>query len=122
MSIKATRKELKETFVCIGCGYCAAQNLLTYEPAIFYNYGVYGWNFSGYILSHSKSDKRLLLTTGYRNMIHNNIVINDYQFIEKYESKAEALPYSERNRETLQKLIDDLIDEIYNEITKRLKY
>ena len=115
MSIKVTRKELNETFNCIGCGYCEAQYLLNYENPIFYNCGMYGWNFSGYILRHSITGKTLCLTTGYRNIINNDIVKNDYEIISKYNKLAEkrfsTAPYPER--EELQQLINDLIDKIY---------
>ena len=113
MSIKVTRKELNETFNCIGCGYCTAQYLLNYESPTFYNYGVYGWNFSGYILRHSITGKTLLLTTGYRNMIHSNIVKNDYDIISKYEEKARKIFNDNPTRKQIQDLIDQLIDEIY---------
>lgn len=116
MSIKATRKELNETFNCIGCGYCEAQYLLNYESPIFYNYGVYGWNFSGYILRHSVTGKTLLLITGYRNIIHNVIVKNDYEIIASYNKLAEKMLSNGKTyptREELQLLINDLIDKIY---------
>lgn len=118
MSIKATRKELKETFDCIGCGYCNAQYLLNYESPIFYNYGVYGWNFDGYILRHSITGQKLLLTTGYRNIIHNDIAQNDYEIISKYNKLAEVRlaqsPYP--SREEMQQLINELIEEIYKSL------
>ena len=111
MSIKATKKELKNTFMCIGCGYCRAHYLLKYVDATFYNYGVYGWNFSGYILTHSEAGAKLLLTTGYRNMIHNELVKNDYEIISKYEREAEAIANTS-TREQAQQIINNLLDEI----------
>lgn len=117
MSIKATRKELKENYNCIGCGYCNAQDLLYYTSPTFYNTGVYGWNFDGYILRNSENGRQLLLTTGYRNTIHHWNIDNDWEIIHKYNEKAKELRkvnYYNYTRDQAQNLIDALIDEVYN--------
>lgn len=114
MSIKVTRKELQETFVCVGCGYCKAEDITTFIPRIFYNYGVYGWNFDGYILKHSQKNRILCLTTGYRNVIHNEVVKDDYLIIEKYDKLARQKIDSQHfSREENQILVNNLIDEFY---------
>lgn len=111
MSINATRKELKETFCCVGVDYCGAQYLLKYNGPIFYNCGYYGWNFDGYLLTHSKTGHRILLTTGYRNIIHNEYIPNDYEIIRKYEKQAEEIANTS-TREQAQKIIDNMIEEL----------
>ena len=87
MKLKMARKDLYGENV-FRTDYCSLCHLLgETEDAIGYNAGVYGWNWDCYLLYTSDS-KRVYITTGYRNMIGDNI---PYALVEKYESEASRI-------------------------------
>ena len=83
MKIKVTKREVKERFKVYSAGYCDLQYLLNGKYAIFYNDGVYGWNWDGYLL-----DDNTLIVTGYRNLCGKDI---PHQVIRIYEQKAKRI-------------------------------
>ena len=111
--IKVSCKELKERFDnVIVAGYCDLQDLLSQENAVFYNCGVYGWNFDVYII-----DNETIIITGYRNLNGN---LRNYDITRKYNELARIekqkyyynnLTY-EQMKENLNKLIKDYVKEM----------
>lgn len=95
MKFRTTRKAVKENFYkVISVGYCALQNLLTYETPIAYTCGVYGWNADIYAFGN------VAIVTGYRPFGDDV----DYKLCKEYEKRAESLrdlgrPYAERKAE-----------------------
>ena len=70
--IHAKNKELKESYYCLKFDYCDSQDLRHeleskgfHVKKLCYNYGVYGWNYTAYLVL----DKRVanyLIIDGYR--------------------------------------------------------
>lgn len=85
MKIKTTRKELHNSFKNVyQCGYCDLQYIFLYEEPLFYNSGVYGWNFDGFPVWGTDT----VIITGYRNMTGERI---PSELIKKYSDKAENI-------------------------------
>lgn len=83
--IKTTRKEINNRFSKVFyCGYCDLQNICSRDDIVYYNSGVYGWNFDVYV--DYKND--IAITTGYRNMTGARI---PSEIIEKYSNAAKEI-------------------------------
>lgn len=83
MKLQTTNPKIKKMYKVYNTGYCDLQYLLYDKNAIFYNSGVYGWNWDGYLL-----DDNILILTGYRNLCGKDI---PYQLIRIYEQKARKI-------------------------------
>lgn len=59
--IKTTNKDIKSRFYIINTGYCNLQDLLNQDNKMFYNCGVYGFNWRAYIYGN------IAFIDGYRN-------------------------------------------------------
>lgn len=88
LKVKVTDKEIRDGYFTIKVGYCDAQNILTYQSARYYNYGVYGWRYDVYEL-----DFNLAICTGYSPIksIPEKINAQAVEIIEKYDKKAGAI-------------------------------
>lgn len=83
--IKTTRKEINNMFSNVFyCGYCDLQHIISKSEAVYYNCGVYGWNFDVFIDYPTDT----AITTGYRNMTGRRI---PSEIIEKYSSAAKEI-------------------------------
>lgn len=66
MSIKITKKELQNTYTKIyRCGYCDAKIFYPSISATYYNCGVHGWNYYGFIVRDANGGEALI-TSGFR--------------------------------------------------------
>lgn len=82
---KTTRKEINNRFSNVWyTGYCDLQHIFSSSDAIYYNCGVYGWNFDVYVDYSTDT----AITTGYRNMTGERIPA---ELIEKYSNKAKEI-------------------------------
>ena len=70
--IHASSKDLKESYYCLKFSYCGTQDLreeLTnkgfYVKELAYNGGVYGWNYTAYLILDARMSNYLLID-GYR--------------------------------------------------------
>lgn len=116
MKTKITCKQLKEHFKnVIEVGYCDLQYLLYYKDPLYYNSGVYGWNFDCYIVNSTTC-----IITGYRNL--NGTIRAKYETCQKYERQAKEIIYNnnylddyEIKKEELDSLLDNLVNEIIKE-------
>lgn len=94
--IKTTNKYINQVWQNVyRCGYCDLQYIMRGEDPVYYNCGVYGWNWDGYC--DYKRD--IAITTGYRNMTGERI---PDELIEKYTNIAKEIlknewskPYNE---------------------------
>lgn len=105
--IHMTRKEIRNfpgVFRVYYVGYCDLQFLLS-DP-VFYNTGVYGWNWDGYLL-HDRFGRTIIINTGYRNMTGKEI---PWEIAKKYDDLARG----EYDEKKLNKLLFDMFDEIEN--------
>lgn len=100
MKVKTTRREVQERFIVYSAGYCDLQYLLCDKDAIFYNAGVYGWNWDGYLL-----DDNILIVTGYRNLCGKDV---PHQVIRIYEQKAQRIIKNVNDYDEKQKLLNKL--------------
>lgn len=104
-----TRKDIRNypgVFRVYYVGYCDLQCLLRFETPVFYNAGVYGWNWDGYSF-YDRSGRKIIIDTGYRNMTGKKI---PGEIVEKYNDLAK----DERNRKKLDELLLNMFDEIEN--------
>ena len=102
-----TRKAIRNfpgVFRVYYVGYCDLQYLLRFETPVFYNAGIYGWNWDGYSF-YDRSGRKIIINTGYRNMTGRKI---PWEIAKKYDDLASG----ERNKETLNKLLLDMFDEL----------
>lgn len=112
MAIKASAKDLQESFFVVSVPYCDLQNLLTFEGPVFYTTGVYGWNSSNYTLKGDRS--QILLSTGYRPV---KGFYPSSELVKKYESKAASIR-NNRNKDTrkaLDSLVKKFVDAVISE-------
>lgn len=113
---KVTGKWLKDNLNCISVGYCDLQYLLQYESPLYYNCGVYGWNYDVYVIGN------YALCTGYRGMPSTvKTVKNKYDIEIEYDRKAEKIinewtSFStdefKKKKERLSGLISEMIEKI----------
>ena len=117
MSIKVTRKELKENYVIVNCAYCNSQYLRLPNTPILYNYGVYGWNWNAYIIKYNNGKNIFALVDGYRSQPTSDYKNNkDYEIVRNYNELArkvceETDDYNIRYN-TIQHLIDKMMEEL----------
>ena len=113
--IKVSTEALKEHYNnIIVAGYCDLQDLLSYEEPTYYNCGLYGWNFDGYIV-----DNDTIIITGYRNLNGN---YRNYELTRKYNEFAKQIKQNyyhkafsfEECKSKLQKLIKEYCEEMIN--------
>ena len=64
--------------------YIFLQHIFYNDAPVYYNFGVYGWNFDAYIDYSTDT----AITTGYRNMIGERI---PDELIRKYDKKAREI-------------------------------
>ena len=104
MKKHTTRKEIKNRFNKIySVGYCGIAHLLTGLEADFYNSGVFGWNWDGFVVAHDT-----VIITGYRNAPGKTI---PYELTEKYNQAAAELKKQNfmRNWSETRALLDELL-------------
>ena len=90
--IKTTNKYINNAWRKVfRCGYCDLQYIMRGEEPVYYNCGVYGWNYDAYC--DYKRD--IAITTGYRNMTGR--MIPD-ELIEKYTDIAKEICKNEWNK------------------------
>lgn len=111
MSIKVTRKELENTFCNIYCcGYCELEYTLRFAKCFGYNYGIYGWNYSVYMV-----DPDTIIITGYRGMFGKRI---PFELTEKTEKKAQAICHdfhTTNQREKITRLLNNMCKQLKKE-------
>lgn len=90
------------------------QCLLRFERPVFYNAGVYGWNWDGYLL-FDRSGRMIIINTGYRNMTGRKI---PWEIAKKYNDLASG----EHDKEKLNELLLDMFDELENLKKKTSKF
>ena len=109
MSIKVTRKELQESYIIVNCGYCDSYNIRRYYAGDYYNSGVYGWNWTAYIINYNKGEKRFALVDGYRNHpISDFKNKKDYEIVRKYNKLLENI----KDNNIIQLHIDEMMEEL----------
>lgn len=112
--IKTTNKYIKAVWGNVyRCGYCDLQYIMKGEDPVYYNCGVYGWNWDGYC----DFKRNVAITTGYRNMTGRVIpheIINRYSEIAKEICKDYwNKPYDEIQKalaENREKFFDELVN------------
>lgn len=85
MSIKASKREVKESFYVVGVPYCDLQYLLRFVTPFAHSEGVYGWQCDYYQVEGSN----FVISTGYSTV--QNIEIEDTvkrEIIKKYNKLA----------------------------------
>lgn len=114
MKVKVTDKEVREGYYTIELGYCDAQNILNFQPARFYNCGVYGWRYDVYEL-----DFNLAICTGYSPIRSIPKKLNEQavEIIRKYDKKAEASMHKqykkwENHRRVIDRLYKNMVEEL----------
>ena len=96
MEIKLTRKDVAETYgtKTRSVGYCELQRTLTVledrgaVTKLGYNSGLYGWNWTAYIIQGTGKREDVILVTGYRNLEGKRIKREASSFLER---KADEL-------------------------------
>lgn len=120
LKVKVTDRQLREGYYTIEVGYCDAQNILKYEGARFYNYGVYGWRYDVYEL-----DWNLAICTGYQPIksIPEKLNRRAVEIIEKYDKKAETLKSSDyKSYENYRRAIERLYNRMVAELKEVVNY
>ena len=120
LKAKVTDKEIRDGYYTIALGYCDAQNILKYEGARFYNYGVYGWRYDVYEL-----DWNLAICTGYQPIksIPEKLNRRAVEIIEKYDKKAESLKSSDyKNYANYRRAIERLYKKMVAELKGIINY
>ena len=115
MKTKITRNQLFNANIpVIKLGYCDAQTLLRGHDAIYYNSGVYGWNYDVYLITCA--DELVFICTGY-NPIGN--IKPDYELTREYELKAQKYCYENGFKDSYYvyyQTLDNLLSEYINKV------
>lgn len=83
--IKTTNKYINRVWANVyRCGYCDLQYIMKGEDPVYYNCGVYGWNWDCYC----DYERNVAITTGYRNMT-GRVIPNE--LINRYTEKAKEI-------------------------------
>lgn len=117
---KVTDREVRDGYYTISLSYCGAQNILKFEGAKFYNYGVYGWRYDVYEL-----DWNLAICTGYQPIksIPEKLNNQAVEIITKYDKKANALDYRNyKNYENYRKAYERLYKKMVGELKAIINY
>lgn len=120
LKAKVTNQELRNGYFVIAIGYCGAQNILTYQGARYYNYGVYGWDYDAYEL-----DYNLAICTGYRPIksIPEKLNKQAAEVVYKYDKKAAALDSRNyKGYENYRKAIERLYKKMVAELKAIVNY
>lgn len=98
METKLTRKDVAETYGtktrCVG--YCELQKTLTVleerglVTKLGYNSGIYGWNWTAYLIKGTDKREDVILVTGYRNLEGKRIKRKDSSFLERNAEKMKT--------------------------------
>lgn len=112
--IKTTNKYIKTVWNNVfRCGYCDLQYIMKGEEPVYYNCGVYGWNYDVYC----DYKRNIAITTGYRNMTGRPMPEG---LIEKYSNIAKEIckdywnkPYDELRAE-LEQNRENFFEELLN--------
>ena len=112
--IKTTNKYIKTVWANVyRCGYCDLQYIMKGEDPVYYNCGVYGWNYDVYC----DYKRNIAITTGYRNMTGKQMPDG---LIEKYSNIAKEIcknywnkPYDELRAE-LEQNRENFFEELLN--------
>lgn len=109
--VETTAKSIRWQYGLLICvGYCALQDLLTYEQPQAYTHGVYGWNADVYDMSIIGRGN-IAIVTGYRpfGQIHPS-----YEVTEKYEKLAMEIKQERHDdiRARLRELIKQFVEEV----------
>jgi hypothetical protein len=110
--IKTTNKYINQVWNHVfRAGYCDLQYIMKGEDPVYYNCGVYGWNWDGYC--DYKRD--IAITTGYRNMTGERI---PDEIIEKYTKIAKEIceDYWKKPYEEVQKALEENRENFFEEL------
>ena len=113
MKVKVTDKEVREGYYTIELGYCDAQNILNFQPARFYNCGVYELDFN------------LAICTGYNPIRSIPKKLNDkaVEIIRRYDKKAEAMRYKDYKKyDNYRRALDRLYKKMVEELKAVINY
>lgn len=107
MKYKTTKRDVRAGYGNVICvGYCALQNLLSYENETAYTTRREGWGADIYQFENTA------IVTGYAPFGN---IRPDYETCQKYEKKAGEIPYTlsyEERKEALNQLISEFIEEV----------
>ena len=105
MKLKATKKQIRGGYYkIVSIGYCDAQYLLNYESPFAYSAGNCGWACDYYDING------VLISTGYTPIKSKN-VIDDYNLVREYDTKAREMTSKDE--------ITHLLHEFINKVSKR---
>lgn len=120
MKVKITNKELRDGYYTIRLGYCDAQDILKFQPARFYNSGVYGWNYDVFEI-----DWNLAICTGYRPIqsIPEKLNTAAVAIIRKYNNKAGKLnSWNYKSYTSYRRAVDRLYNRMVDELKAVINY
>lgn len=111
--LRVTNKWVKENYkIRINCNDLKLLNYL--DHAVFYNCGVYGWNYDLFVHDN------IALIQGYRNMPTN--FYPDYRIKEKYNKLIEDYRKVENSYYKIENKAINLLDEFIKEATTTTYY
>lgn len=112
--IKTTNKYIKNVWNNVyRCGYCDLQYIMRGEEPVYYNCGVYGWNWDCYC--DYKRD--IAITTGYRNMT-GRVIPNELIDIYSKIAKEILEGYWNKPYEEVQKALAENREKFFAELVE----
>lgn len=123
MSIRVTKKDMKESYFLLGASYCALSDLLGNFGTQLYSAGVYGWSCDYFIIEDG--NRRVVISTGYSPVYD---VMLSTETCDKLNGLANKimhgeskLSYNERVQLLKSRALDILLPIIRNELERRNK-
>lgn len=113
MKTKTTRKYINAVWQNIyRAGYCDLQYIMHGTDPVYYNTGVYGWNWDAY--ADYKTDA--VITTGYRNMTGKRV---PGDLVEKYTERAKEIIRREFTAANASVELEALRRDFWDELARR---
>lgn len=115
MTIKASKKDVQNSFTCYSVGYAKLQSLFYFKTPLAYTKGKYGWYADIYVFGTREiGDKPMAIVSGYKPF---GTKIS-YEIVDKYEKRAKKVLYGLDRVSTKVTKLNRLINAFLKEVQK----
>lgn len=91
MNLKLTKRDVLSNIggLTRSSGYCQLQRTISVLMArgdakeVGYNSGIYGWNWTRYVITDENGNEAITLTTGYRSLVGERVKRETCSFLER---------------------------------------
>lgn len=115
MTIKASKKDVQNSFICYSTGYAKLQSLFYFKTPLAYTKGKYGWYADIYVFeSREIGYKPIAIVSSYKSF---GTKITE-EIVNKYEKRARKVLYGSDRVSTKVTKLNRLINSFLKEVQK----